>query len=123
LQGNTARLLIGAGMHDVALSDLQPRWDGEFQMLWRPPQLDTRSLSMGNQGEPVRLLRTRLRQWAGLPDAEGSDLFDEDLRGLVMQFQRRNGLTADGIAGTRTQALLDAALATTDSPLLSALAP
>ena len=123
LQGDTARLLIGAGMHDVALSDLQPRWDGEFQMLWRPPQLDTRSLSMGNQGEPVRLLRTRLRQWAGLPDTEGSDLFDEDLRGLVMQFQRRNGLTADGIAGTRTQALLDAALATTDSPLLSALAP
>jgi general secretion pathway protein A len=124
LQGDTARLLVGAGMHDVALPDLKARWDGEFQMLWRPPQLDARSLAMGNQGESVRVLRARLRQWAGLPaDSANPDVFDEELRSLVMQFQRRNGLAADGIAGTRTQALLDAALATTDSPLLSALAP
>ncbi len=124
LQGDTARLLIGADMHDVALPDLSARWNGEFQMLWRPPQLDARSLTMGNEGEAVRVLRTRLRQWAGLPaQNESPDVFDEDLRNLVMQFQRRNGLAADGIAGTRTQALLDAPLATTDSPLLSALAP
>jgi len=124
LQGQSARLLIGTDMHDVALTDLQPRWNGEFLMLWRPPQLDTRSLTVGMQGEPVRALRDRLRQWAGLPaQTETSDVFDEGLRDLVVQFQRRSGLVADGIAGTRTQALLDAALAATDSPLLSAVAP
>ncbi|HXC58849.1 MAG TPA: AAA family ATPase [Steroidobacteraceae bacterium] len=124
LQKDNARLLIGAGMHDVALADLKARWNGEFQMLWRPPQLDTRSLSAGMQGESVRVLRERLRQWAGLPvETEAADVFDEGLRDLVVQFQRRSNLTADGIAGTRTQALLDVALATTDSPLLSAIAP
>jgi len=124
LQGDNARLLIGASMHDVPLPDLKARWNGEFQMLWRPPQLDTRSLSLGMQGEPVRVLRGRLRQWAGLPaESEAADVFDEGLRELVVQFQRRSNLTADGIAGTRTQALLDVALATTDSPLLSAVAP
>jgi len=70
----------------------------------------------------VRELRTRLMQWAGLPPgAVQSDNFDESLRELVIQFQRRAGLTADGVAGTRTQAMLDAALAAADSPLLSAV--
>ena len=40
----------------------------------------------------------------------------------MVQFQRRNGLTADGVAGAQTQALLDAALSSTDTPLLSAVA-
>jgi general secretion pathway protein A len=124
LQGSRAQLLIGGANHEVALPDLEARWSGDFQILWRPPQLDTRSLNVGTQGEPVRVLRQRLRQWAGQPpEVESSDVFDESLRDLVIQFQRRSGLVADGIAGTRTQALLDAALASKDSPLLSAAAP
>ena len=121
------RLSLGGGglgeqRHDVSLLDLLPRWNGDFQMLWRPPQLDTRSLTFGMQGDPVRELRERLLQWSGTPaDAAESDVFDDSLRELVIQFQRRNSLTADGVAGTRTQAMLDAALASTDSPLLSAV--
>jgi murein L,D-transpeptidase YcbB/YkuD len=76
------------------------------------------------QGDPVRVLRQRLRQWAGqAPQSNDSGVFDESLREMVVQFQRRSGLATDGIAGTRTQALLDAALATADSPLLSAATP
>jgi general secretion pathway protein A len=124
LQGTRAQLLIGGANHDVALPDLEARWNGDFQILWRPPQLDTRSLALGTQGDPVRVLRQRLRQWSGqAPEVDSSDVFDESLRELVVRFQRRSGLTADGIAGTRTQALLDAAMASTDSPLLSAVAP
>jgi general secretion pathway protein A len=123
LQGTRVQLLIGGANHDVALPDLEARWNGDFQILWRPPQLDTRSLTLGTQGDPVRVLRQRLHQWAGQPpEVEASDVFDESLRDMVVQFQRRSGLTADGIAGTRTQALLDVALASRDSPLLSAAA-
>jgi general secretion pathway protein A len=122
LQGTRAQLLIGGANHEVELPDLESRWNGDFLILWRPPQLDTRSLALGTQGEPVRVLRQRLSQWAGRPpETDVSDVFDESLRELVMQFQRRSGLIADGIAGTRTQALLDAAVASTDSPLLSAV--
>ena len=124
VQGTRAQLLIGGANHDVAMPELEARWSGDFLILWRPPQLDTRSLTLGNQGEPVRVLRQRLRQWSGQPaEVESSDVFDESLRDLIIQFQRRTGLVADGIAGTRTQALLDAALASADSPLLSAAAP
>jgi general secretion pathway protein A len=119
-----AQLLVGATSHEIALSDLATHWHGQFQLLWKPPQLDTRSLSLGMQGEPVRQLRIRLSQWAGLaPESAPSDVFDASLQLLVQQFQRRSSLTADGIAGTQTQALLDAALASTDTPLLSALIP
>ncbi|HYP80887.1 MAG TPA: AAA family ATPase [Steroidobacteraceae bacterium] len=122
LEADRAQLLLGADRHEVPLPELQSRWNGEFQMLWRPPQLDTRSLSLGMSGDPVRELRTRLMQWAGLPAGMAqSDIFDESLHELVIQFQRRAGLTADGVAGTRTQAMLDAALAAADSPLLSAV--
>jgi general secretion pathway protein A len=117
-----AQLLIGAAAHEVALADLASHWHGQFQLLWKPPQLDTRSLSLGMQGEPVRQLRARLRQWAGVaPEAAPSDLFDASLENILKQFQRRSGIAVDGIAGAQTQALLDAALASTDTPLLSAL--
>jgi general secretion pathway protein A len=124
LRADSARVLIGAAAHDVPLTQMQDLWSGEFLLLWKPPQLDTRSLSMGMHGEPVQTLRLRLRQWAGLaPDTAALDIYDEALQALVIQFQRRNGLTADGVAGARTQALLDAALSPTDTPLLSAANP
>jgi general secretion pathway protein A len=124
LGSDKAQLLIGAASHEVALTDLSSHWHGQFQMLWKPPQLDTRSLSIGMQGDPVRQLRMRLRQWAGIaPESAPSDVFDSPMQVLVQQFQRRSGLTADGVAGIQTQALLDSALAATDTPLLSALTP
>jgi murein L,D-transpeptidase YcbB/YkuD len=48
------------------------------------------------------------------------EYFDEELQDLVMRFQASNNLVVDGIAGVRTQALLDAAVAAADTPLLSA---
>jgi general secretion pathway protein A len=124
LGAERARVLIGEVTHDVTLAELQDLWNGDFMLLWKPPQLDTRNLSLGSEGEPVRSLRQRLHQWAGLPpDNISADVFDESLQTLVVQFQRRNGLTADGVAGTQTQAMLDAALSPTDTPLLSAVIP
>jgi murein L,D-transpeptidase YcbB/YkuD len=50
-------------------------------------------------------------------------VFDASLETLVRQFQLRNGLAADGVAGIQTQAMLDSALAASNSPLLSAVTP
>jgi general secretion pathway protein A len=124
LAQQTAQLMIGDSSHEVALADLQQHWRGDFQLLWKPPQLDTRNLSMNMQGEPIGVLRNRLRQWAGLtPETAPNEVFDASLETLVKQFQLRNGLVADGVAGIQTQAVLDSALATVNSPLLSALTP
>ncbi len=124
LTPDTAQLLIGDATHEVALSDLEQHWRGDFQLLWKPPQLDTRNLSLNMQGEPIGVLRNRLRQWAGLaPEATPNQVFDASLESLVKQFQLRNGLAADGVAGIQTQAVLDGALAAVNTPLLSAVNP
>jgi general secretion pathway protein A len=115
-----ARLLIGDATHEVALSALQELWNGDFLLLWKPPRLDARNLALGAHGESVRALRQHLYRLLGLPaDSNASDVYDEELQTLVMQFQRRYGIAADGIAGAQTQALLDVALQPAGTPLLS----
>jgi general secretion pathway protein A len=124
LGATRARLLIGDSMHDVTLPELQAAWSGDFMLLWKPPQLEVRNLRFGMQGEPIRALRQRLRQAAGLaPDAAPLDLYDESLQNLVLQFQQRNGLMVDGVAGTQTQALLDGAVPPAGTPQLSGVIP
>jgi general secretion pathway protein A len=124
LGASKARLLIGDSTHDVTLQDLQESWRGDFLLLWKPPQLEVRNLKLGMQGEPIRDLRQRLRQSAGLaPDAAPLDIYDESLQSLVVQFQQRNGLAVDGVAGTQTQALLDGALPGAGTPQLSGVIP
>ncbi|MEJ0099778.1 MAG: AAA family ATPase [Pseudomonadota bacterium] len=120
LGDDSATLMIGDAEHEVPLADVSTHWNGDFLLLWKPAQLDTRSLSMGMEGAPVLALRQRLQQWANAPAETGMpEVFDESLRQLVLQFQQRNGLITDGVAGTRTQALLDAQFATADTPQLT----
>jgi general secretion pathway protein A len=124
LRGSQAELLIGAVAHEVSIADLQQHWSGDFQLLWKPQQLDTRSLTMGMRGEPVRHLQARLREWAGVTaPATDTDFFDATVERLVQQFQRQHGLQPDGVAGPQTQAMLDAVLAQAGTPQLYAGAP
>jgi murein L,D-transpeptidase YcbB/YkuD len=80
---------------------------------------------MGMSGEPVQNLRLRLMRAMGIepeqvtPGEILSNDFDESLQRLVLEFQRSNGLVQDGVAGSRTRALLDTQLADADTPLLS----
>ncbi|HUG72421.1 MAG TPA: AAA family ATPase [Steroidobacteraceae bacterium] len=125
LDADRAQLDIGGAAHEITLAEIQLRWGGAFQLLWKPPQLDTRNLSLGMWGEPVLNLRTRLNAWAGLT-ADAAPLpeyFDEPLQQLVTRFQVANGLAVDGIAGVRTQAMLDAAVAGAGTPLLTTPPP
>ncbi|MGC4027344.1 MAG: AAA family ATPase [Steroidobacteraceae bacterium] len=117
------QLLLGNDAREFPLPQLLQHWGGDFVLLWKPPQLDTRNLSMGMRGEPVRQLRERLRRWAGLSvDGPGSDFFDASLETLVQQFQRQHDLAVDGIAGSQTQALLDGVLAQAGTPQLTPVA-
>jgi general secretion pathway protein A len=115
-----ATLWIGGRSQDVPLAQFLAAWQGDFVVLWRPPSLDTRALTNGMRGQAVKELRARIARWQGRkPTAGSSDTYDASLQATVRDLQRQYGLKDDGVAGTQTQAVLDAALAQPGSPRLS----
>lgn len=59
----------------------------------------------GSQGEQVRQVQAKLKQW-GYYDGGVDGVFGQDTYDAVVRFQRRNGLTADGVAGSSTLAAM-----------------
>jgi general secretion pathway protein A len=72
------------------------------------------------RGEDVRWLRDSVRAAQGLPAAPGGDVYDQELVGLVQDFQRQHRLAVDGVAGMQTQIVLDTVLNATGSPTIVA---
>ena len=62
------------------------------------------NLALGDRGERVSLVRERLRLLGDYTAADSpeSALFDDGLREAVVSFQRRVGMSADGIVGPAT---------------------
>ncbi len=114
-----AKVELGGQRREIGIGELTRYWFGDFVMLWRPGTQRVKPLSVGMRGDEVRWLRQSLQRVAGAPpDFNQSDLFDAKLSDLVKDFQKRNQLTVDGIAGVQTQIVLASAVATPDSPLL-----
>ncbi len=119
LSGERALVSIGSERHEISLAELANRWYGDFLVVWRPTIPAARELRIGATGDDVRWLRQALEQVAGLPlTPAGGDVFDTGLERLVEDFQRSRRLAVDGIAGVRTQLLLDSALAAAGTPTL-----
>ena len=62
-------------------------------------------LRLGSSGEQVRTLQSKLKQW-GYYSGSVDGVFGSQTQEAVKYFQRRNGLTADGIVGSATAAAL-----------------
>ena len=78
-------------------------------------------LSSGSRGDAVVQLQERLVE-LGYYACAADGVYDADEVAAVREFQRKNGLTIDGIAGFNTQIVLysDAALPATTAPLYTA---
>jgi general secretion pathway protein A len=114
-----AKVELGGAQHGVGIGELSRYWFGDYVMLWRPGTQGVKPLSVGMRGADVRWLRQSLQRLSGSPpDAPASDVFDAELSRQVMDFQRRNQLAVDGIAGVQTQIVLASAVSGSDSPLL-----
>jgi general secretion pathway protein A len=106
--------------HLVPIAELARQWLGDYVLLWKPHTRTVKNLAAGMRGDEVRWLRQSLQQLQGSPAEDASsDYFDTELSRLVMEFQRRNRLAVDGVAGVQTQVVLNSAVAGGDSPLLS----
>jgi general secretion pathway protein A len=120
LDDEKAKVDLGGAQRQVGIGDLSRSWFGDYVLLWRPAGGGSQPLALGARNARVRWLRDSLRRVNGLPaDELPNDRFDTELATLVEEFQRKNRLAVDGIAGIQTQVALDAALNDAATPFLN----
>lgn len=66
---------------------------------------DAASLSYGSRGDDVKKVQSRLKTW-GYYNGAVDGIFGSGTLAAVKSFQRKNGLTADGIVGPKTAAAM-----------------
>ncbi len=71
-------------------------------------------LKQGNTGTNVRTLQRKLKNW-GYYKGDVDGIFGSQTKEAVKYFQRKNGLVADGIVGTKTLAALGMTLSSSSS--------
>lgn len=99
------RILLGIGDEIVRTTQraLKDQWAGGFVVLWQTPPGYYGSLRAGQRHETVGWLRQQLSSLIDRSLASPTpDLFDENLRQAVLEFQAAEGLTTDGIVGPAT---------------------
>lgn len=71
-------------------------------------------LKQGSRGSDVRTLQTKLKNW-GYMTGSVDGIFGSKTKAAVVYFQKRNGLSADGIVGAKTAAALGMRLGSSSS--------
>lgn len=77
-------------------------WSREYQILWQAPPGYRRPLKLGDSGTDVDWLTERIAFVYQDPTIKQVKVFDLYLQDMLMDFQQRHGLKADGIAGMNT---------------------
>lgn len=73
----------------------------------------------GSRGTQVRQVQRKLKQW-GYYDGAVDGVFGQETYDAVVYFQKKNGLTADGVVGTKTLNALGIATTATSAVAASA---
>lgn len=75
---------------------------------------DAATLKQGSRGDLVKTVQQKLIKW-GYLKGSADGIFGAKTKAAVIAFQKKNGLTADGIIGTRTAQALGISLSSTTS--------
>jgi len=102
-------------------SEVERLWFGQFLLIWDPPGDTPVVISPGMKNDNVRWLRQSLAALdeSYAPQPADSDLFDDELQQQLMAFQRRHRLETDGLAGQKTQIIINTLLSPKNTPRLS----
>ncbi|AWN17314.1 ExeA family protein [Salinisphaera sp. LB1] len=118
----TVTLVGGEGTRDVDRQLLLKLWTGRFRVIWRS-DAGVGLIQPGSVGSAVVWLRKRLMQIDGKhPDSQvgpPSPVYDDALGKRLKAFQKSHGLKPDGIAGPRTQMMLNGAVPSPGAPSLT----
>lgn len=122
MEGDTAIISMGTEELQFPLQELAELWYGEYLLLWNPPSDNPRSLRKGMRDPDVIWLRNSLAAIdpAYASDSMSPDYFDDELERFLRDFQRRNRLKVDGLAGQQTQIIINSSLASDNTPRIVA---
>ncbi len=90
-------------------SELLRYWSRQYQMLWQAPPGYDRAMKLGDEGISVRWLVERLQFLYPEEQIADNAPFDAYLQDLLIDFQTRKNIEADGIAGMNTLVQLNSA--------------
>jgi len=121
LRDGVAELRIGDQNIEASTTEILDLWYGQYLLVWQPPNGDPSTLQPGTRSPKVLWLRQSLSALdASAPiSPSNSDLFDDELAQRLMEFQRKNRLDADGLAGHQTQIMINSQLRLAGTPTLS----
>ena len=101
LGADKASLLIGNQSWQVDRQWLSDAWGGSYTLLWRMPRGNLPLIGSNAAPAQIQWLDNALSRALQQPDRKVSR-FDATLKNKLQQFQREQGLTPDGIAGSNT---------------------
>lgn len=78
------------------------------------PKADAATIKVGSSGTTVKTIQTKLKRW-GYYTGSVDGIFGAKTKAAVQYFQRKNGLTADGIVGNATAKAMGISLSATAS--------
>jgi general secretion pathway protein A len=102
LDANSATLLVGGRRETVSAAALEARFDGGFLTFWRAPRSWRDEVSQGDRGPDVDWLVRRLAQLSGAKKPQDNQPLDGVALHELREFQSRQNLKADGVAGPKT---------------------
>lgn len=118
-RGQTAIFVLGTKTKMVDVKDIEPRWFGDYTLLWQTPPSYQVAIKPGDQGPVVQWLYKQLSLIQGQTvQPRKNVVFDDALVRQVKKFQLANGLVPDGIVGPQTLIHLNTAVGSSE-PLLS----
>ena len=119
LNGNQLVFKVNNKPHSFHLKEVLPFWRGFSVLFWKPPRPKVKVLRGGQTLPVVQSLRDQMTAVTGFLKPESTDShFDDRLVTRVMEFQRRNGLKANGVVGPHTFIQLNNTLSTPGIPKL-----
>jgi general secretion pathway protein A len=108
LQNDMATLSFSGQTFQFPTSKISEYWLGAFLILWKPPALPIPVLKQGITNDAVKWIRRNLNLVQGVveDDKKLSARYDNALKRRMIEFQRQQNMTADGVAGEQTLLLL-----------------
>jgi len=122
----SVELVFNGARQWFARDEVAGLWFGQYLLVWQPPNGSAGAIAPGMRNVNVLWLRESLARLGGATrsddESDGVDpeFFDAGLEAQLRDFQRRNRLQVDGLAGQQTQILINSMLQPEGQPRLSA---